>query len=142
MVSLWYPCNSFSLILEDRFLTPGHRPLLVHVLLGNGSHIRRSVAGKQENPPLFTALPNIYYHLSSASCQISVGIINVRGLCCYRALALSTLCHIANSHWLSISHVIMYMFKCCSFKSSPPPSPLCPKVCSLCMHVGSSVPSF
>ena len=50
-------------------------------------------------------LPNIYYHLSSASCQISVGIINVRGLCCYRALALSTLCHIANSHWLSISHV-------------------------------------
>ena len=28
---------------------------------------------------------------------------------CHRALVIGSLCHTANSHWLSISHMVMYM---------------------------------
>ena len=38
--------------------------------------------------------------------------------CCHRALALGSLCHTANSHWLSILHLVMYMFQYYSLKSS------------------------
>ena len=34
---------------------------------------------------------------------------------CQRALGLSSMCHIANSHWLSILYMIMYVFQFCSF---------------------------
>ena len=39
---------------------------------------------------------------------------------CPRALALGTLLHASNSHWLSILHAVMYMFQCCSLKSCYP----------------------
>ena len=53
---------------------------------------------------------------------------------CHRALALGSLCHTSNSHWLSVLHMVMYTFKCFSLESSHPLiPPLCPKVCSFCM---------
>ena len=53
---------------------------------------------------------------------------------CHSAPVLSSLCHIANSPWLSILHMVMYMFQCCSLNSSHPVlHPLCPQVCSLCL---------
>ena len=51
---------------------------------------------------------------------------------CHRALASQH--HTLNSHWLSILHMVIYMFQCYSLKSSHPLLPLlCPKVCSLCL---------
>ena len=51
---------------------------------------------------------------------------------CHRALGLSSLSHMANSHWLSILHMLMYMFWCHSLNSSYPLlPPLWPQVCSL-----------
>ena len=51
---------------------------------------------------------------------------------------LSLLCYTAHSHWLSISHLVMYMFACYSLTSSHPlPSTLCPQVC-LCLHCCSA----
>ena len=53
---------------------------------------------------------------------------------CHRALG--SLHHTANSHWLSILHMIVYMFRCYSLKSSHSLPPLLwPKVCSLCLHL-------
>ena len=48
------------------------------------------------------------------------------------APALSTLSHASNLDWRSISHMIIYMFKCYSLISSHPcPLPQNPKVCPL-----------
>ena len=48
------------------------------------------------------------------------------------APALSTLLHALNLDWWSVSHMIIYMFQCCSLKSSHPRLlPQSPKVCSL-----------
>ena len=48
------------------------------------------------------------------------------------APALSTLSHISNLDWRSISHTIIYMFQCYSLKSPHPRLlPQSPKVCSL-----------
>ena len=48
------------------------------------------------------------------------------------APALSTLSHALNRDWRSVSHMIIYMFQCYSFKSSHPHLlPQCPKFCSL-----------
>ena len=47
----------------------------------------------------------------------------------HRALALRSLHHAENSHWLSILHMVICMFQCYSFKSPHPLlSLLCPKV--------------
>ena len=47
---------------------------------------------------------------------------------CHRALALRAMHHTSNSHWLSILHMVMYMFQCYSLKSSHPLLlPLSPK---------------
>ena len=47
---------------------------------------------------------------------------------------LSSLRHTANSHWLSVLRVIMFMFQCYSFKLSQPLlSLLLSQVCSLCL---------
>ena len=55
---------------------------------------------------------------------------------CPRALDLSSPCHRASSHWRSISHVGMYVFRCYSFNSSLPHRlPLCPQICPLCLHL-------
>ena len=52
----------------------------------------------------------------------------------HRALALGALCHTSNLHWLSILHMVMYMFQCFSLKSSHPLLlPLSPKICSSCL---------
>ena len=51
---------------------------------------------------------------------------------CLSTLAFGVLCHSLNSHWSCILHTVMYMFQCCSLKSSHPRLlPLNPKVCSL-----------
>ena len=48
------------------------------------------------------------------------------------APALSTLFHVSNLDWWSISHMIIYMFQCYSVKSSHPRLlPQSPKVCAL-----------
>ena len=47
---------------------------------------------------------------------------------------LSSHCHTANSHLLSIIHMIMYIFPCYSLSSSQSLlPPLCSQVCSLCL---------
>ena len=59
---------------------------------------------------------------------------------CHGALGLSFLCHIANDHWLSILHMVMYMFPCYSFNSGRPlPPPLCHQVRPLCLHLHCSL---
>ena len=51
---------------------------------------------------------------------------------CPNTPALSALFHASNLDWLSISHMIIYMFQCYSLKSSHPHLlPQSPKVCSL-----------
>ena len=48
------------------------------------------------------------------------------------APALSTRSYASNLDWRSISHMVIYMFQCCSLKSSHPHLlPQSPKVCSL-----------
>ena len=52
------------------------------------------------------------------------------------APALSTLSHASNLDWLSISHMVTYMFQCYAFKSSHPRLlSKSPKVCSLYLHL-------
>ena len=51
-----------------------------------------------------------------------------------QSISFGSLCHITNSHWLSMLHMALYMFQCYSLKSSPLlPLQLCPKICSLCL---------
>ena len=45
---------------------------------------------------------------------------------CLRAPALGPLYHTSNSHWLSVLHMLMYVFQCYSLKSSHPLLLLCP----------------
>ena len=53
---------------------------------------------------------------------------------------LRSLRHAANSHWLSVLHVVMYIFLCYYLNSSHPLlSPLCTQVCSLCLHLHLSL---
>ena len=51
---------------------------------------------------------------------------------CHRAQALGALSHSSNSHWLSVLHMVMYMFQCYCLKSSQSLLPLlCSKIYSL-----------
>ena len=51
---------------------------------------------------------------------------------CHRAPDLSSLCRMANFHWLYILHMEMYMFQCYFLNLSHPQLPaLCPQICSL-----------
>ena len=51
---------------------------------------------------------------------------------CPSAPALSALFHASNLNWSSVSHMVIYMFQCCSLKSPHPHLlPQIPKVCSL-----------
>ena len=63
-----------------------------------------------------TAAVNIGVHVSphpeTSPHSISLG--------CPRALALSALLHALNLDWSSISHMVIYMFQCYSFKLSHP----------------------
>ena len=50
--------------------------------------------------------------------------------------SLSSLSHTPNPHWLSILHMVVCMFQSYSLHSSHPLlSPLCPQICSLCVHL-------
>ena len=50
----------------------------------------------------------------------------------HSAPALSTLSHASNLDWWSLSHMVIFMFQCCSLKSSHPClPPQSTKVCSL-----------
>ena len=53
-----------------------------------------------------------------------------------QSTGLSSLCHTANSHLLSILQIVMYMFSSYSLSSFDPLLRLlCPQVCSLCLHL-------
>ena len=55
---------------------------------------------------------------------------------CHRTPGLNSLHHTANSHWLAILNMVIYMFQHHSFNSSHPLlSTLGPQVCSLCLHL-------
>ena len=55
---------------------------------------------------------------------------------CHRAPDLSSLNHTVNSHWLTILHILVYMFPCYSFHSSHPLLSLPEsQVCSLCLNL-------
>ena len=82
---------------------------------------RDSAIGIPMSPPSQTSLPPPSpSHLSRLS----------------QSPSLSSLSHRANSHWLSVSHVVVCMPPCSSVHSShplgPPPSPG-PQVCSVCL---------
>ena len=69
------------------------------------------------NPPP-TSLPNFPPHLITLGCP--------------SALALSALFYALNLDWASISRMVLYIFQCCSLRSSHPRLfPQSPKVCSL-----------
>ena len=49
---------------------------------------------------------------------------------------LNSLCQTADSHWLCILHMVMYMFSCYCLNSSHPfPPTLYPQVSSLCLYL-------
>ena len=53
-----------------------------------------------------------------------------------QSMTLSFLHHIANFHWLSVSHMVMFMFQCYFLSLSYPLlPPLCPQVFALCLHL-------
>ena len=80
-------------------------------------HVHESVKGAPVSPTL-----NPPTHLPPHSMPLG----------CPRALALCALLHASNLHWSSILHMVMYMFQCCSLKSSHPHLlPHSPKVCYL-----------
>ena len=66
-----------------------------------------------------------------------------------QSTGLSSLCHMANSQWLSILHMVVYMFPHSSLHSSTLSFPyhvrksvLCVCVSIAALQIGSSVPSF
>ena len=68
---------------------------------------------------------------------------------CHRTPGLNSLHHKANSHWLAILNMVMYMFQCHSFNPSHPLLPTLGPQCVLyvcistaALQIGSSVPSF
>ena len=55
---------------------------------------------------------------------------------CHKSSALGSLCCTADSYWLYTLHMVMYILQCYFFRLSHLLSPpLCPKVCSLCLHL-------
>ena len=81
----------------------------------------------------------LYFHtnceiICSSSVKNTVGsLIGIPlNLQIARAPDLSALLHASNFHWLSVLHMVIYMFQCYSLKSSHPRLlPHSPKVCSL-----------
>jgi len=79
-----------------------------------------SILGIHMSPPFWTSLP-LPTHPTP--------------LGCHRALALGSLCYTLNFHWLSILHMVIYMFQCYSLISS---CPLLPPLCPKCLCLRSS----
>ena len=108
-------CISFFLIYS--FLIEGY--LLYKSVLVLAVHQYESAIGIHVSPSSWTSLtPPTPSHSSGLS----------------QSTYLSSLSQTANSHWLSILHMVMYMSPCYSLHSSDPLLPsLCPQVRSLCL---------
>ena len=89
--------------------------MLYNIVMAFAIHQHESVTGAQVSP-----YPEIPSH--SPPHSIPLG--------CPRAPALSALLNASNLHWSSILHMVIYMFRCYSVKSSHL-LPHSPKVCSL-----------
>ena len=73
-------------------------------------------------PPIMNPLFHLFPHPTPLGCP--------------RTPALSALLHASTLHWLSILHMVIYMFQCYSLKSSHPRLlPRSPKVCFLHLHL-------
>ena len=122
-------CWLWTFFLNLLFLIGGW--LLYSVVLVSAIDQHESAIGIHVSPPSWTSLPPpTLSHPSS-----------------HRALDLNSLHHTENSPWLSILHMVMYMFQCYSLNLSHLPL-LCLQVCTLCLRliaalqIASSVPSF
>ena len=103
-------------LLFLKFLIGGE--LLYNIVLVSAIHQHESAISIHMSPRSWTSLP----HHSTP-----------RG--CHREPDLSSLHHRANSHWLSILHMVICIFQCYSLNSSHPLLPsLSPQLCSLCLH--------
>ena len=80
--------------------------MLYNNVLGFAIHQHESAIGKHMSTPLLNYTPTAHPHFMS--------------LGCHRALGLSSLSHKSNSHWLSISHMVIRMFQCHSLNVSYP----------------------
>ena len=119
---LWFAClflPSFFLFFI-LFLIGGK--LLYNIVLVSAIHQHESATGYTYVPSLLN-LP-----------RTSDPTVPLSG--CHRTPGLNSLHHTANSHWLAVLNMVMYMFQCHSFNLSHPLLPtLGPQVCSLCLHL-------
>ena len=123
---LWVKANRwppfyFLLLLFKFIFSNGY--LLYNIVLVSAIHQQESARGNPISPLSWTSLlPPFTSHSSRLS----------------QSIRLSSLSHTANSHLLSILYMVVYMFPRYSLHSSHPlllPLPLCPSVCSLCLHL-------
>ena len=111
-ISLYLRCTSWMLHVIDSVCLFTGGWLLYTIVLVSAIHQPKSATGIHMFPPSWIPLP------SPSRLSQSTG--------------LSSLCHTASSHLLSILHMEMYTFSCYSLNLSYPlPPPLCPQVCSL-----------
>ena len=110
--------------------------LLHNVVLASAIHQHESAMGIHVSPPSFTSLPPPLPSHPSRLLQ---------------SPGLSSLSHTANSHWLSVLHIVVYMLPCCSLHSPhsllPPPAHVHKSVLYVCvstaaLEIGSSIPCF
>ena len=95
--------------------------MLYNIVLVSAIHQHESAIGIHMSPPSW---PSLLPPTTSQPSKLS------------QSPGLSSLSHTANSHWLSILHVILYMFPCYSFHSSHPLLSLPEsQVCSLCLNL-------
>ena len=86
-------------------------------MMVSATHQYELAVGMHVSPP-FGTLSHLPHHQIPPSC--------------HRAWVLGVPLHISNLHWLSVLHMVIYIFQCYSLKSSHPLLlPLNPKLCSL-----------
>ena len=90
--------------------------MLYNIVLVSAIHQHKSATGIHMSPPCRTSSP-------PPTPSHPLG--------CHRAPGLSSLHHTAHSHWLSILHMVIYMFQCYPFSSSLPLLPPTPVSTSL-----------
>ena len=96
--------------------------LLYNIVLASATHQHESAIGIHMSPPSWTLL--LPSPIPSHPSRLS------------QSTGLSSLCHIENSHSLSILHMVMSMFPCYSLNLSHSLlPPLCPQVCSLYLRL-------
>ena len=94
--------------------------MLYNIVLVSAVHQYQSAIGIHMSPPSGTSLPP---PTPSHRCSLS------------QSSDLSSMHHTTNSHWLSILHMVIYMFPCCSLNSSHPLFPYCVHTSALCVRV-------